>query len=123
MKKSIMLVIAFIMLLGSVRAMAGSDSEGDFCMDCWEQQEGRITAAQIEQIRSLRDRVDKLIDIAAEKDSEALQETQLGQLSSLTSAYVSEAEESRSASELDRVYSDAMKIEKDVIKIERQLKK
>lgn len=135
MKKKFMLVIAVIMVLGSIRAMAMTEQEamdmntltkidaieGSFSGECHEcnHEDGRIMAVQMDSIKILKDRVDTLVNIAG--DEGVLQQSSLGQMSFLADMYVTEAEQARSSDALNKVYESSLELEKEVRKIEKQL--
>ena len=124
MKKKIMFVLSVFMvvsmLLSSIKSMAAETEGRAACTSCHEEMDGQISAIQIREIKDLHNRIEKLVDKAAER--EELQESGLGQLSAVAQSYAADAETAAPA-KLDEIYRDAMKLEKDVIAIERSLNK
>lgn len=135
MKKKVLLAMAVIMALGSIKAMAMSEEDETLAMNAitktiaaeenmkaQESQsvsdaDGKNMAVQIGEIREVGEEIQKLISKLGE-DGAGLQGSGLAQLESLASDYEQEAESSQSPARVYELWNEAMKLKKKVLEIE-----
>lgn len=127
MKKKVLLAMAVIMVLGSVKAMALTDDE---VMDMnaatkveaveamnaemanGDLTDGKIAAVQIAEIRELNQKIDRLT-------SESMAEgSGLGQLSDQADRLLRQAEATEDSAEINKLWIEAKELNETVLKIQ-----
>lgn len=138
MKKKVLLAMAVIMALGSIKAMAMTEEEAmdlnaltktfaaEENMKAQESQsvndaDGKIMAVQIDEIEQVgKDIQDLISELGAE--GSGLQENGLGQMDFLASSYEQEAKSSQNPDQVNNLWKKAMELKEQVseIKAKRQ---
>lgn len=131
MKKKVLLAMAVIMVLGSVKAMAlTAEEENQFTkIEAVEamnaemsgeaeisQVDGAIMAKQIMDIEDVNKEVQGLIDRLGEEGS-GLQQSSLGQMSFLADSYEQQAKATQNVDKVNELWEQAMDLKGKVSKI------
>lgn len=150
MKKNVLLAMAVIMLLGSIKALAVEDEDDAYnenqrtkieaaqkymreqeeekekeVDDAVDHANGTVTAVQIRDIEQVNADIDSLIDRVGTKDSglQEIQDNGLGQLSSLAEDYEKRAKAAIDDSdEVNSIWEQAMDLKVQVSKIKARIK-
>ncbi len=133
MKKYIILSIVTLMTISSLVAKASSDLGSSQQDDSQIITEGKVEAGQIDFqetnqiafINSLNNRIDRLIDVAAQREG-ALQELNLGQMSATSIELLKAALQARrtgNTATIQSAYNDAIELQKAVVQAESILGK